>query len=96
MPQESDSKREWNRRDGVSSFTQFEVGDTIHGIPYGQGIGEVLAFDRAEDGQWTRVRVRYVSGCIPSSDGQLPRDTRWITRDELAERWSPEHGGGQG
>lgn len=89
MPEESDSEREWNRRDGVSSFPEFEVGDTIQGIPYGQGIGTILEFDRNTDGRWTRVRVRYVSGCLPMSNGELPQDTKWVDREELAERWSP-------
>ncbi len=71
------------------------IGRTYEGLPYGQGLGTVLKVLRNKVGKWTRVRVRYVSGCMPIppkgrpkapiKEWQLPEGEVWVERREWKE-----------
>lgn len=71
------------------------IGRTYDGLPCGQGVGTILEVLRNKAGQWTRVRIRYASGCMPISpkgrpkapikEWRLPQDEIWIGRREWEE-----------
>ena len=79
------------------------IGRAYDGVPYGQGVGTVLQVVRNKAGRWTRVRIRYASGCMPIppkgrpkapiSEWRLPQDEIWIERREW-EELSPKLSGG--
>ena len=71
------------------------IGRTYYGLPYGQGSATILEVLRNKAGRWTRVRVRYASGCMPVppknrpnapiSAWRLPQDEIWIECREWEE-----------
>lgn len=81
------------------------IGRTYDGLPYGQGVATVLEVLRNKAGRWTRVRVRYASGCMPIppkgrpkapiTEWRLAQDEIWIERREW-EELSPKLRGGDG
>lgn len=81
------------------------IGRTYDGLPYGQGLGTVLKVLRNKAGKWTRVRIRYASGCMPIppkghpkalvSEWRLPQDEIWIERRGWKELRPKLSGGGR-